>query len=324
MSQDIDSVAPSSALQDKRQRNKDEKKKRKRENGEEQTQVERSPLKKSRSHSSHDDQAIAGIGESPSSPFFVTKASFYLPLAPISHFHALAGVCADQLSKLILTYFPPLKGIILSYSNVEISETPQPSAGDKQKQCEPVLAKTIDEFAASFMWVTAEFLLIKAKRGAAVEGLINLQSESHIGLVCWNLFNASIERKRLPKGWKWTGPDPGKHGKARLKKAARGSGKEEEAEDDNMEYGQDPNDHFVDESGKPVEGYVQFRIKDLDTSTSSDKERAFVSIEGTLLSEEEEQELQEQEGFRMSRVHGTRNHTRQDVIMSGAQPDEFS
>jgi hypothetical protein len=45
-------------------------------------------------------------------------------LAPISQLHSLAGICAEHLSPLILTYYPPFKGVVLSYSNAQLSKHP--------------------------------------------------------------------------------------------------------------------------------------------------------------------------------------------------------
>ena len=36
-----------------------------------------------------------------------------------------------------------------------------------------------------------------------MEGSVNLQTEGHIGVVCFGKFNASIEARRLPPDWKW-------------------------------------------------------------------------------------------------------------------------
>ncbi len=32
-------------------------------------------------------------------------------------------------------------------------------------------------------------------------GRVILQSEGHLGVLCWDRFNASIEARRLPRGW---------------------------------------------------------------------------------------------------------------------------
>lgn len=205
------------------------------------------------------------------SPFHTQTASLYLPLAPISQRHPLEGICAEHLSPLILTYYPPLKGVILSYSEPRISERPFADDDD----C--VLVKCVDEYAAGYVWVTAEFLLFKPQRGGYLEGYVNLQNEGHLGLVCWNLFNASIERQRLPRDWKWVGVAEAQKSKSTI----------------NGNYAEEGSGYFVDGAGNHVEGTVRFRVKEIESS--HDRERGFLSIAGTMLEDETEREVVERE-----------------------------
>ncbi|KAG9735711.1 hypothetical protein KCU73_g10440, partial [Aureobasidium melanogenum] len=48
------------------------------------------------------------------SPFVKQTSSFYLPLSPIYHAFPVDGLCAEHISPLLLTYHPPLRGVILS------------------------------------------------------------------------------------------------------------------------------------------------------------------------------------------------------------------
>jgi DNA-directed RNA polymerase I subunit RPA43 len=208
--------------------------------------------------------------ESTGSPFHAQTSSIYLPLAPISQRQPLEGICAEHLSPLILTYYPPLNGVILSYSNARIAERPF------EDDCNQTLLQCIDEYGAAFAWVTAEFLLFKPERGAWLEGYINLQNEGHLGLVCWNLFNASIERQRLPKEWKWVGVESSR-----------------ESSTMNGGYAEDGMGHYVDGDGKKVEGTIRFRVKEIESS--HDRERGFLSIAGTMLDDKAEKEVLERE-----------------------------
>jgi len=201
-------------------------------------------------------------------------SSLYLPLAPVSQKHPLEGMCAEHISPLILTYYPPFNGVVLSYSNPRLSEKPFGNDGEE------VLLKNIDEYAVSWSWVTAEFLLFKPQKGAWLEGYINLQNEGHLGLVCWNLFNASIERKRLSPDWKWVD-------------VSEMENEEEDEEEGGKTYAEEGIGCYVDGEGKKIEGMVKFRVKEIESS--HDRERGFLSIEGTMLSEEAEEELLESE-----------------------------
>ncbi|KAI1001245.1 hypothetical protein K3495_g6954 [Podosphaera aphanis] len=198
------------------------------------------------------------------SPFHLQTSSLYLPLAPVSQRYPIEGICAEHLSPLILTYYPPFNGLILSYSNPRLSETPFEDDG------ETVLMKSIDEYAVSWTWVTAEFLILKPEKGVWLEGHITLQNDGHLGVVCWNLFNASIERKRLPRDWEWRDVS---------------ENHEFQSEIQNEEL-PEPSGFYVDKLGKRVEGMVKFRVADIESS--QDRERGFLTIVGTMLDVEEE------------------------------------
>ena len=303
MSMDIDS--PQLPRPNKHKKSKDRdveksEKKRKRKGSDEVNLT--SPTKKQKSKHqprppiAHDAPAV--FFEKPiDSPFYQQKSSLYLPLPPISQRHALQGLCAEHVSPLILTYYPPFKSVIISYSNPRLSTEPDGEGSG------PAYSRAIDEYAASFIWLTADFLLFKPQKGTVIEGYVNLQNESNLGLVCWNFFNASIERRRLVKGWKWVAEGLKQPAKRKLKKAAKSaetdseedSDSDEEAEKDVIENTQG---YFQDVVGKKVEGLVRFRVKDIETSRNVDCETGFLSIEGTMLSEGEEKGLQEQEAMR--------------------------
>lgn len=209
--------------------------------------------------------------EVPSSPFHVQSASLYLPLAPVSQGFPLEGLCAEHLSPLLLTFYPPLGGVVLSYNNVRLSERPQ-----GEDESTDLLLQNIDEYAVSYCWVTATFLLFKPTPGVELEGYVNLQNQGHLGVVCWNLFNASIEAKRLPKEWKWVD-------------VSEMETEEDAAENGNGGHAEDGMGYWVDGEGKKLEGQIKFRVKQIESS--HDRERGFLSIEGTMLEMEEEREL---------------------------------
>ncbi|KAF2454623.1 hypothetical protein BDY21DRAFT_352295 [Lineolata rhizophorae] len=246
---------------------------------------ETSPKKKQRMHADYDSlfhQAESGADvpawfknapAAPDSPFMLQTTSMYLPLSPITLSDPIDGIRAEHLSPLLLTYSPMLKGIVLSYGNIRLSE--QPHSG--QKEGEQVLARCVGEYGPCFVWVTVDFLLIKPRRGLTVEGWVNLQNESHLGLVCWNFFNVSVDRKRLPQSWKWVEPGLAGH----QNRASNGGTNHEEVE----------NGYFVDGKGRKVEGFIQFRLRDFETVPSIESGTEFVSLEGTLISDEEEREL---------------------------------
>ncbi|KAI4171966.1 MAG: hypothetical protein LQ343_003875 [Gyalolechia ehrenbergii] len=261
-----------------------------------------SPALKRKHHSktySHGVEASVISSKKVKSPkassFHLQTSSLYLPLSPIAQNHPLEGLCAEHLSPLILTYHPPLRGTILSYQNARLSTAPQQALAQENT---PVLAQAIDEYAAPHAWLTAEFLILRPQRGRVIEGWINLQNEGNIGLVCWNFFNASIERKRLPRDWTWIA---GGLDTRRSKKKLKGSERDDDMELDQSESGAQTNGfsgsegHFEDGDGRRIKGLLRFTVKDVDTSRSSGGDNGFLGIEGTLLDEAEERELREAE-----------------------------
>ena len=219
------------------------------------------------------------------SSFIRQTSSLYLPLPPISQKYALKGLCAEHLSPLILTYYPPFRGIIVSYDNPRLSSNPL-------ELSIPAYAKSIDEYAASFTWLIADFIVFKPQKGKLIEGWVNLQNESNIGLLCLNFFNATIERTRLPKGWKWISRSVKPVQKRKLKQGPK-SGSDESDEDSEGEEDvekkieEDIQGYFQDQHGRKVEGLLWFRVKNVETSRNMDGETSFLSIEGSMLDVDE-------------------------------------
>ncbi|MCJ1280960.1 hypothetical protein MMC26_000278 [Xylographa opegraphella] len=290
--------------------------------------TEQSSTKKPRVSKSKETSTIAaiagtGLDSSLHSPFYQKTVSLFLPLSPICQSYPLEGLCAEHLSPLILTYYPPFKGIIFAYSNVQLSE--QPPKADQGTPVNKVLAKSIDEYAVSFVWLTADFLVFKPQSGDWIDGWVNLQSESHLGIVCWNLFNASIERRRLPTTWKWVIGGSKTKSKTKLKHSHSDSSLDEDNQQTNTvlpnsQAVQEDDGHFEDAEGRRIEGPMRFRVKDVDISSSTEREKSFLSIEGTLLSAEEEEDNMLQEERASHSVNGglLSRPGRNDYTMSGA------
>lgn len=206
-------------------------------------------------------------------PFQLRTSSLYLPLSPIAQGLPLESLCAEHLSPLILTYFEPLRGIVVSYNNPRLSSGPNHASLTGAE----VLGEVIDEYAATYTWMTADFLVLRPERGVELEGQVTIQSESHIGLICWNLFNATIPSTGLPKDWQWMGP-----ARRRKKGSAEPSGTTATG-------------YYTDAAGGKVEGLLKFRVVDLENLPTFGRDRSFISIHGTLRdSAEVEEENAEQ------------------------------
>lgn len=254
------------------------------------------------------------------SPFKLITSTLYLPLSPISisPTHALASLLAEHLSPLLLTYYPPFKGVILAYSDASISSKPPTASSVASKDIgnsqQLTLATTAGEYGVLYVYLTATFLVFRPQRGQTLEGWVNVQSEGFLGAVVYNLFSVGIERRRLPADWKWIPPgeeqkdsesptpnkkkkfaaspdedfDPEKEHFTPLDLANTNNALEDEAEDAVQGY-------FESASGHRVRGTIRFRVRDVDIIPGAERDRGFLSIEGTMLPPEEEARLVQEE-----------------------------
>lgn len=301
MSTQLDGYESPVSTKVKKVKDKDPNRREKKRKRSEQHSGQTSPTKKHRSKLLAQDSRTTDvipqeIESADTSPFFEQTTSFYVPLSPICQPYPLQGVCAEHLSPLILTYYLPLTGVVLSYSNPKLSARAPESSDDAEDEEEPVMAQSVNEFAVSFVWVTADFLVFRPQRGSRIEGWINLQNEGNIGLVCFNFFSATIERSRLPKDWKWIRGGTGRLGARKSRHLDDTQGQEETLQVNGFE---DEEGHFVDGTGERVHGSLTFTVKGMEASRVSDREHAFISIEGTMLSATEEKELREQDFIRL-------------------------
>ena len=211
------------------------------------------------------------------SPFIRQTTSFYLPLSPCAYDFPLEGLCAEHISPLLLTYYPPLEGVVLSYDKPRMSE--HPSEGEQvnsSNEANTVLSQSIDEYAVTYVWLTAEFLMFKPRRGTYLEGYVSLQNESMLGLVCYNYFNAVIEQEKLPKDWRWESKE--NEGEAE-NGSEKSKGKKKKEHRPIAEGG----GYFVNVEREKVEGRLVFRVEDFEATPGSDTGAGTISILGTLL-----------------------------------------
>ncbi|KAK5678607.1 hypothetical protein LTS10_009051 [Elasticomyces elasticus] len=206
------------------------------------------------------------------SPFVQKTETFYLALSPCANDFPLEGLVAEHISPLLLTYYPPLGGVVLKYSNARLSETPEGNANDN----DVVLSKAMDEYAVTFIYLTVDLVLFRPAKGCWLEGYVNLQNESLLGLVCYNYFNAAIERQRLPKDWRWQ--EDGSQSSVRSTKQGNGC--------------------WLDGSGDKVDGKVVFRVKDFEATAGGEGGAGSMNILGTLLSTGQEKKIDDEESRR--------------------------
>ncbi|KAK3365486.1 hypothetical protein B0T24DRAFT_391164 [Lasiosphaeria ovina] len=229
-------------------------------------------------------------------PFFKQSISLYLPFFPIGFDKPLTNIAAQHLDPLLNHYSPLLRGVLLSYSNLNLSDRPaKASLKHPPTDQTPAMLDSIAEYAVGFGWLTFEAQLFVPSRGKWMEGVMQLQSEGHIGVVCWNKFNASIESRRLPKGWQWV--DLASTGNGENGGAGWDGEDVQPRQSDDALDGEElqvvqqmhSTGYWMNEHGRKVTGKLRFRIKNFDVGLAGDY--GYLSIEGTFLDDEAERAL---------------------------------
>lgn len=228
------------------------------------------------------------IPANPQFPFFDQTVSLYEPLYPNGWANPITGCESQHLRHLKNRYVPSLRGVLLDYSNITLG----PSAGRAGAAADdesPATLKARGEFAGGFGWITADVKLFVPSRGAWMEGSVNLQTEGHIGVVCFGRFNASVEARRLPSSWKWVPSELGPDGAA-----FDDAGSVITAPDEHGVVRQiHSTGYWVDGRGEKVSGRVRFRIRNFDVGVSGDS--TYLSLQGTMLDGKAERKLVEAE-----------------------------
>lgn len=234
-------------------------------------------------------------------PFELEDVARRVPIPPVGQSKPLASVCADSLSPMIMRWDALFKGVVFAYQNAKlISDPTAGSSGDQMP-----LAQAVDEYAAPFVWVRAEFLVFKPVRGLWLNAFVNLQNESFISFVLWNAFTGTIERKRLPRDWNWVEEEVEGDQHDQHEAEAAGELVEFETGGRRRKFTHSIG-HFEDGEGNPVQkaSKIWFRVWDFEPAFADKDERHFLTLEGTMLTDEEEKALQEEERKVQQRAKG--------------------
>ncbi|OAA33340.1 DNA-dependent RNA polymerase I subunit A43 [Moelleriella libera RCEF 2490] len=230
------------------------------------------------------------IPTDPQFPFFRQTVSLYEPIYPNGWAQPVTSALHQHLQHLHNKYVPSLRGVLLDCKNIALGPAPgrDGAAADDET---PTTLTSKNDYAVGFGWITADVELFVPSRGAWMEGSVNLQTEGHIGVVCFGKFNASIEARRLPPAWKWVSNE-----------STEANGFEDTASvitaDDHGVVRQIHSTGFwVDGDGERVKGKIRFRIRNFDAGTSG--EATYLSLEGTMLDKESEKKLVKEEAAAM-------------------------
>ncbi|KAM3559876.1 hypothetical protein MY1884_003212 [Beauveria asiatica] len=241
------------------------------------------------------------IPAKPQFPFFSQTVSLYEPIYPIGWAQPVTSCEFHYLRHLQNKYVPSLRGVLMNYKNVTLSDEPS-CEGAARNDEEVTTLKSQREYGVGFGWITADVDLFVPSRGAWMEGSVNLQTEGHIGVVCFGKFNASIEARRLPPSWKWvSNEDPEAEGMEEMASIV--------APDEHGVVHQIHSTGFwVDANGDKIKGKIRFRIRNFDVGVSG--ETTYLSLEGTMLDKTGEKMLVQQEAQALKMRRDTKTNRR--------------
>jgi DNA-directed RNA polymerase I subunit RPA43 len=207
-------------------------------------------------------------------PYHLTTTSLYLSIAPrysynpekvfphllassasneqAAHLRSLSpitGVQKHHLDPLLMTYYEPVDGVVIAYDNIRF-----------ESQCGRINA----EAPYPHVWTTVDLLVWRPHKGMVLQGWVNLQSASHIGLLVDNTWNVSIPMARIPETWKY------------VENEAPAVTEEGEMEVDGAEE-ETSEGTWITEKGAKVEGLLRFVVESVKAGGS-----IFI-MEGSLL-----------------------------------------
>lgn len=226
--------------------------------------------------------------------FHTERISQYVSLPAASLTSAHPAICASVFSPLLLTYYPPARGVVLAYTDVSLSSSPPPPASSKKRRHlttaspetaqdpsprngQTVLLHQTDEYTAPFLWATASLLIWRPHRNARIPASVTHQSSTHVTLSYLNLFAVTVLRKDMPEQWTWF---------------EESAGKKRKGWDGRIE---DAGGWWVDADGARVfeaqpenRAQVQVWVKEWDARPGGGKGKGFLKIEGSFLENVEE------------------------------------
>jgi DNA-directed RNA polymerase I subunit RPA43 len=202
--------------------------------------------------------------------FHKVTTHLYVSLAPVHTHEPLKGIKQQHLDPLLMSYFPPAEGVVLAHYNLKLCGQDEKSSQDEDR---PVMARIMYDSPFAYMWISVDLLVWKPMPGDVLEGWINLQSPSHIGLLVHDTFNVTIKRDAIPKGWVFI-PN-----QADDDNVGEDADEEDNTNDKGSSNQSGPRSlgHWIDETGSRIDGKLRFTVKSLNVSAR------IVSVQGSLL-----------------------------------------
>lgn len=192
----------------------------------------------------------------------------YASLAPMMLENPLQGIMKQHLNPMVMTYNSKVGGVIIGYDNLEILDANPLNDEDNDGDSHSYkLIKVNADTSFSFAWCNVDLYVWQPQVGDILEGHIFIQSASHIGMLIYDAFNASIKKNNIPYEWTYIRED---------ESLAEG----EDSRDNGESSGRkkyNSTGYWVDENGVRISGKIKFTVKKIHTTGR------VISIEGTLL-----------------------------------------
>lgn len=182
--------------------------------------------------------------------FHKVSTSMYVSLAPMFSQKPVAGIKSQHLDPLVTRYFAPAGGVVLAHYNLKLYKR----GADSDKAS--VMGKFVNESPFTFMWISTDLLVWKPQVGDRLEGYVNMQTPSHIGLLVHDTFNCSIKYANIPEDWVFT---PFAEGQSASHQESTTSVAKKDRVRQSMGY-------WSDGSGQRVDGKLEFIIKSVHTA----------------------------------------------------------
>ncbi|KAF1972898.1 hypothetical protein BU23DRAFT_554738 [Bimuria novae-zelandiae CBS 107.79] len=246
----------------------------------------------------------------------IERISQYVPLPPVALNSALPAICAEVFSPLLLNYYPPVKGVVLAYEDVQLSSRPpKPTATSKSssRRRKPaadndddsdggsdedgvVLTKCVDEYMAPYVWATASLLVWRPAPGCYLGASVTHQSGTHITLSHLNAFAITILKEYLPGDWEWSAKEANKKKKGFDGRIA------------------DEGGAWVDGDGVEVFKGKEFRVRVREWDVKGGKGKGVWKVDGSLLSAEEEKSRAAKKAGKAGKAAAGRNGASGEVV----------
>lgn len=278
-------------------------------------------LQEENTHSA-DDQDVNLLASKEPSPFYSTRLSLHVPVPAVAFRSSTSSLITTHLTPLLLTYFSPLQGIVLGFSDPVLSTRPNtainlpllpPESGSVEAQAK-VLARPADDLGVCWVWLTTTFLVFRPTKGDELCGWVNVATEELIGLVSYNYFQTGVGKARIPSSWKWGGPQKEvSRGRKRGKKIKLHD-EADTPQDDSQETDAtlvetpdfltplaDDSVPYLDENGKKIKSTLKFRVVDTEMVPAHDRRSWALHMDASLLDDSAEKKLEDLERAKFQR-----------------------